>query len=404
MDKNLTISMEDVYRARDRIGSVARVTPMNLALGSELAGKKVYFKFENRQLTGSFKIRGALNKISNLTEAEKKRGVIAASAGNHAQGVAMSSKLFGIQSKIVMPKVSPLIKVSMTQSHGAEVILFGHSFDDSYKKALELAESEDLVFVHPYQDPHVIAGQGTIGLEIMETLSELRSLVVPIGGGGLISGIAFVIKQLNPKCRIYGVVSDQAPGMMSLKKQEPVPPVFSNASTIAEGISVKKPSKALFDLFINPLVEDIVAVSDEDIARAIVYGMEVEKVILEGSGAAGLAAVLNGSLKPEGPSCILLCGGNIDLNLIGNIIDSGLRRTGRLFRLSVVVDDFPGKLAHLTREFAKAKANVIDVVHDRINPDISLRQTRIDFLLETMGFHHIEEIKNKVREGKIQII
>ena len=316
----------------------------------------------------------------------------------------MSSKLFGIQSKIVMPKASPLIKVSLTQSHGAEVVLFGDIFDDSYKKALELSESEGRVFVHPYQDPFVIAGQGTIGLELMESLSELRSVVVPIGGGGLISGIAFVVKRLNPKCRIYGVVSDQTPGMMNLKKQKPIPPLPPKTSTIAEGISVKKPSRVLFDLFINSLVEDIVAVSDEDIARAIVYGMEVEKVILEGSGAAGLAAVLNGSLKLEGPACILLCGGNIDLNLIGNIIDSGLRKSGRLFRLSVVVDDFPGKLAHLTREFAKVRANVIDVVHDRINPDISLRQTRIDFLLETMGFNHIEEIKNKVREGKIQII
>ena len=401
--ENLTICMDDVLQARKNIQSVARVTPVNRALGPELGRKNIYFKFENRQLTGSFKIRGALNKISNLTELEKKQGVIAASAGNHAQGVAMSAKLFGVQSKIVMPQTAPLIKVSSTKSYGGEVILFGQVFDESYNKALEIAREEKRTFIHPYEDRFVVAGQGTIGLEILEALADVKSIVVPIGGGGLISGIAFTVKKLNPKCKIYGVVSDQTPGMMNLKKGDGKN-VSPFVSTIADGIAVKKPSTLIFNSFIKPLVDDIVAVHDEDIARAIVYGMEVEKVILEGSGAAGLAAVLKGELKLEEPSCVLLCGGNIDLNVIGNIIDTGLKQNGRLVRLSVIVNDLPGELAALTKDFAETRANVLDVIHDRIHSHISLRQTRIDFTLETTGFHHIEEIKKKIRKRNIQIL
>ncbi len=403
---DLRIRMEDILQAQKNIQSVARVTPMNPALGSMLGKKNIYFKLENRQLTGSFKIRGALNKISHLTESEKKRGVIAASAGNHAQGVAMSARLFGVQSKIVMPHSAPLIKISSTKSYGAEVILFGHVFDESYNKALEIARDEKRVFVHPYEDRFVIAGQGTIGLEILEALANVKSIVIPIGGGGLISGIAFAVKQLNPKCKIYGVVSNQTPAMMNLKKgREKEQNVSPFVSTIADGIAVKKPSSRIFDLFIDPLVDDIVAVHDEDIAQAIVYAMEVEKVILEGSGAAGLAAVLKGYFKKlEEPTCVLLCGGNIDLNVIGNIIDTGLRQSGRLVRLSVIVNDLPGELAALTKDFAETRANVLDVIHDRVNSHISLRQTKIDFLLETMGFHHIEEIREKIRQRNIRIL
>ena len=225
----------------------------------------------------------------------------------------------------------------------------------------------------------------------------------PLEGGGLISGVAFAVKKVNPKCKIYGVVSDQTPGMMNLKKGSDKS-VSTFISTIADGIAVKKPSPGIFDTFIKPLVDDIVAVNDEDIARAIVYGMEVEKVILEGSGAAGLAAVLKGQLKLEEPSCVLLCGGNIDLNVIGNIIDTGLKQNGRLVRLSVVVNDLPGELAALTRDFAQTRANVLDVIHDRVHSHISLRQTKIDFTLETTGFDHIEEIKRKIRSRNIKII
>ncbi len=400
---DLKITIEDVWAAQKTIGAVARRTPTNLALGKKLRVNNVHVKLENLQTTGSFKIRGSLNKISNLTEEEKKRGVIAASAGNHAQGVALSSQLNDVNAKIVMPEGAPLIKISATRGYGAEVVLHGRIFDEAFQKAQEIAEAEGRVFVHPYQDKHVIAGQATIGVEILEAIPDLESVIVPIGGGGLISGIAFVVKHLNPKCKVYGVVSNQAPGMMQLKKKIPVelPPVIS---TIADGIAVKNPSPLMFQTYIDPYVDDIVTVSDEDLSQAIVYGMEMEKTILEGSGAAGLAAVLTGKIKTKGPSCVVLCGGNVDLNTISSVIDTGLRKSGRLARISVIVDDLPGHLALITRDFADLRANVLDVHHDRVSPELSLRQTRIDFLLETMSQEHIDKIKDQIRERNINII
>lgn len=400
---DLKITIDDVWKAQKCIGNVARRTPVNLGLGAGLRNRNIHVKLENLQLTGSFKIRGALNKISNLTDEEKARGVIAASAGNHAQGVAMSSQLFDVNCKIVMPLAAPLIKVSATKSYGAEVVLHGRYFDEAFQKAQDLAEKENRVFVHPYQDKRVIAGQATIGVELMEAIPDLKSVVVPIGGGGLISGIAFVVKHLNPKCKVYGVVSNQAPGMMELKTNERQPR-FETISTIADGIAVKNPSKAMFENYISQYVDDIVSVDDEEIARAIVYGMEMEKTILEGSGAAGLAAVLSNKLKVETPSCVVLCGGNIDLNTVSSVIDTGLRKAGRLARISVIASDLPGALAGLTQDFAELRANVLDVIHDRVSPELSLRQTRIDFLLETMSYEHIEEIKDKIRKRNIRIL
>lgn len=400
---SIKIDLNQVYQAQKSIANVARKTPVSLGIGRQLREKNIHLKLENRQLTGSFKIRGSLNKISSLSDVEKKRGVIAASAGNHAQGVAMSSQLFGVKSKIVMPLAAPLIKVSATRSYGAEVILHGRYFDEAFKKAQEIAQQENLVFVHPYQDPAVIAGQGTIGLEILEALPDVESVVIPIGGGGLIGGIAFVLKTLRPQCRVYGVVSDQTPGMLEMKSGQDLSR-REFISTIADGIAVKNPSPEMYEHYISPYVDKIVSVSDEDLAQAIVYGMENEKTILEGSGAAGLAAVLSGKVQPEGPCCIVLCGGNIDLNLVNSVIDTGLRRNGRLARLSVIVNDLPGELAALTRDFADCRANVLDVIHDRVSPELSLRQTRIDFLLETMSFDHINEIKDKVRQRNIWLL
>ncbi len=399
----LKINMNDVLDAQKNISQVARKTPVSLGIGQTLRERNIHLKLENRQLTGSFKIRGSLNKISNLTDAEKKRGVIAASAGNHAQGVAMSSKLFNVKSKIVMPAAAPLIKVSATRSYGAEVILHGRYFDEAFKKAQEIALEENLVFVHPYEDPAVIAGQATIGLEILEALPDVKEVIVPIGGGGLIGGIAFVIKTLNPQCKIYGVVSDQTPGMMEMKSGQDLSR-REFISTIADGIAVKNPSPEMYKHYIDPYVDEIVSVTDEEMAQAIVYGMEMEKTILEGSGAAGLAAVLNGKFNLKGPTCIVLCGGNIDLNLVNSVIDTGLRRNGRLARISVIVNDLPGELAALTKDFADTRANVLDVIHDRVSPELSLRQTRIDFLLETMSFEHILEIKEKIRKRNIWIL
>ena len=398
--KPLKIEMDDVQKAQNTIAGVARETPMNLGLGKKLRDKNIHLKYENFQLTGSFKIRGAMNKLSSLTEEEKSRGVIAASAGNHAQGVALSAQIHNVKSKIVMPMAAPLVKVSATKSYGAEVLLHGKFFDEAFQKAQELSESEGYTFVHPYQDAKVIAGQATIGLEMIQSLPDVKSVVVPIGGGGLISGISFVIKSLRPQCKVYGVVSDQTPAMMEMKTgEEHVHPPF--ISTIADGIAVKTPSEPIFENYISKYVDDIVCVNDDEIAEAIVYAMESEKTVLEGSGAAGLAAVLSGKLELDGPSCVLLCGGNVDLNTVSSVIDTGLRKQGRLARISVIVNDLPGGLAELTNEFAAARANVLDVIHDRVSPELSLRQTRIDFLLETMSTEHIKEIKQRLREKKI---
>lgn len=399
----MSITIGDVWAAQKTIGKVVRRTPLNLGLGKELRENNIHVKMENLQATGSFKIRGSFNKISHMTEEEKSRGVIAASAGNHAQGVAMSSQLHGVNAKIVMPLGAPLIKMTSTKNLGAEVVMYGRYFDEAFAKAKELAEQENRVFVHPYQDKYVIAGQATIGVEILQAIPDVENVVVPIGGGGLISGIAFVIKHLNPNCKVYGVVSDQAPGMLEMKKGK-VQNKPKIVSTIADGIAVKNPSPLMYENYIDKYVDDIVSVSDEEISQGIVYGMEQEKTVLEGSGAASLAAVLNQKLTLSGPSCLVLSGGNIDLNTMSSVIDTGLRKAGRLARISVIVEDLPGHLAGLTKDFAELRANVLDVLHDRVSPELSLRQTRIDFLLETMSFEHIEEIKERIRKRKVRIL
>ena len=348
---------------------------------------------ENEQRTGSFKIRGALNKMQSLTDAEKARGVVASSAGNHAQGVALGAKMMGVKATIVMPVTAPIVKISATRNFGAQVVLKGDFYDEAYAHALELEKSQNLVFVHPFEDPKIIAGQGTIGLEILEEISDLDSVVIPIGGGGLISGIATAIKALRPSCKIYGVVSNQAHGMMmKFKGQDVEAQSKKRIATIAEGIAIKNPSQRMFDTYIKRLVDDVVEVSDDEIAQAVVFLLEKGKTVVEGSGAAGFAAVMQGKLKLGKKSCVLLCGGNIDLNIISKVIERGQRHEHRLARIAVVVDDLPGNLHRLTGVFAEQRANVLEVYHDRVSPDLGIRETRIDFLVETSSEEHIKEI------------
>lgn len=289
-----------------------------------------------------------------LTPQEKQKGVIASSAGNHAQGVAMGAKIHGVKATIVMPETAPMIKVLATQKYGADVILHGEYYDHAYEKAKQTAKAEGQVFIHPYQDQKVIAGQGTIGLEILEDIENLQQVVVPIGGGGLIGGIAFVIKTLNPKCEVIGVVTDQTTGMMDLKeKRQPVQKL--KVSTIADGIAVKKPSPEMFEAYINPYVDRIVSVSDNEIAEAIVNLMEKDKLVVEGSGAAGVAAVMSGKVSSKSPTVVLVCGGNIDMNTMYAVIETGLRRKGRHTRISVIASDLPGELAKLTAILQKSR-------------------------------------------------
>ena len=397
MQENFSVNLTDIEKARKLIQPHIRKTELDLSLSAtKKFGNEVYFKFENEQLTGSFKIRGALNKILNLSADEKSRGVVASSAGNHAQGVALSASKAGVKSTIVMPTNAPIVKVEATRSYGSDVILHGDFYDEAFEKAQQLEKSQGFTFVHPYQDPFVIAGQGTIGLEIFEQCPAVDTVIVPVGGGGLISGIAIAMKALNPKLRVIGVQSSQACGMRDLFQGEKPHPM---GRTIADGIAIKKPSAYMHSQFIAKLVDDMVTVDDDEIAEAIVFLMERAKSVVEGSGAAGLAAVFNGSVKLGEKNLVLLCGGNIDLNMVSKIIEKGQIRKGRLVELSVIVSDLPGSLHLLTKILAEKGANILEVHHDRVASRLELRQTQIDFVIETRNHHHIEEIRQALKSA-----
>ena len=391
----MKVNLEDVRKAQSVIQSTILPTETSKSISaSKLLGCEVYFKYENQQYTGSFKIRGALNKIHSLSEEEKKRGVIASSAGNHAQGVALSATRAGVKATIVMPTGAPIVKVQATQDYGAQVVLHGEVYDEAYEHARELEKKNGFIFVHPYEDPAIIAGQGTIGLEILEKIPDLDSVVVPIGGGGMISGIATAVKAINPKCKVYGVQSNQASGMEKLFHHQPVPPAGQRMATIADGIAIKKTSVSMYENFVSKLVDEIVTVTDDEIAEAIVFLLERAKTVCEGSGAAGVAAVLHRKLNLGKKTCVILSGGNIDLNIMAKVINLGLIRKGRLVDLSVVVDDLPGNLNRLTKTIAEMGGNVLEVRHDRISEGLLLRETKIDFSLETKSVQHAQDIRD----------
>lgn len=404
------VQLSDIEAARDFLaGSITRTPVRKCPPSFQVPGTELYFKNENQQLTGSFKIRGALNKMNSLTHEEKSHGVVASSAGNHAQGVAYAAQVMGVSAHIVMPVTAPIVKVNATKSYGANVILSGEFYDEAYAKALELEKEKGFTFVHPFQDPFVIAGQGTIGLELFEDLPNLDSVVVPIGGGGLISGIATALKALKPTIKVIGVVSDQAPGMMHFFKKgsasiAPPVPAKRRIATIAEGIAVKNPSSLMYDQYISKLVDEIVAVDDNEIAQAMVFLLEKAKTVTEGSGAAGLAAVMSRELDLGKKSCVILCGGNIDLNVMAKVIERGLRQEHRLARMALVVDDLPGNLNRITNVMAEKRANILEVYHDRVSPELGLRETRIDLLVETSSDEHIREIEAALRGQGFKIL
>ncbi len=395
--KLLSVTLKDIQEAQKRLAPVILPTAVDLSnSATKLIGSEIFFKFENTQKTGSFKIRGAYNKIIQLTDSEKKQGVICSSAGNHAQGVALSATLAGVKSTVVMPITAPLAKVAATRGYGAEVIQCGEIYDEAFDKAQELAKEKGLIFIPPYEDEKIVAGQGTIGLELFEQIPNLDTIVIPIGGGGLISGIAIAAKALNPKIKIIGVQSTQAPGMYELYHHKAPSPPPRRISTIADGIAIKRPSKIMLDSFISKYVDEVVTVTDDEIAEAIVFLLERAKTVTEGSGAAGWAAVMNRTLTLGKRNCVLLCGGNIDLNIISKIIEKGQIRRGRLVQLSVIVEDIPGRLHQLTEIIAKTRANILQVHHDRLSHGLFLRETKIDFELETTSLDHIEMIKQAV--------
>lgn len=399
----MKVSLADIKQARERIAGSVRKTPLEFSSAfSQRFGFPTYFKCENLQMTGSFKIRGAMNKISQLSQVEKAKGIIASSAGNHAQGVALSASKIGVASTIVMPKSASIVKQIATKNYGAQVILHGENYDEAYAKALEIQKQTGSVFVHPFQDEQVIAGQGTAALEIFEEIQNLDSIFVSIGGGGWISGMAIAAKSLNPNIKIYGVVSEVNPGMYHLFHKTSAPKHFDYAS-IADGISVKNPSAVMHDEFISKYVDDIFKVSDDQIAEAIAFILERNKMVVEGSGAATLAAALLNPQVINGPTCMALSGGNIDMNLVGEIVTRGLAQSGRSVRLSVVVDDRPGTLHRLTKIFAEHNANVLDVIHDRMDPQLKIRETRITFSLETKNNEQIQEIRQALTRAGVRL-
>ncbi len=383
-------TIDDIRAAAARLqGQVIRTPLVPAARMSEVLGCELYLKLENLQRTGSFKDRGAYVRLSSLSDEESRRGVIAMSAGNHAQGVAYHAQRLGIPATIVMPEFAPFSKVERTKSFGARVVLTGDTLDASAQAARQIAEEEGLTFVHPYDDPDVIAGQGTIGLEIMEDLPEVERIVVPDGGGGLISGISLAAKDAKPDVRIIGVETELYPSMLNaLKGRGEVP----GGSSLADGIAVKNPGKLTREI-IARLVEDVAIVPEHMIETAIHRLVEEQKIVAEGAGAAGVAAILNDPERFVGRKVVtVICGGNIDVRLLSSVLTRGLVRDGRMVRLRIGIVDQPGTLARIADVIGRSSANIIEVYHQRLFHDVPAKRADIDVVLETRNSEHVKEI------------
>lgn len=384
--------LPQIEEARRRIRESIHLTPCPHSVTlSKMTGNTIFLKLENLQMTGSFKERGALNRILTLTDAERARGVIAASAGNHAQAVAYHATKHGIRSTIVMPLGTPLVKAAATKNYGAEVVLHGANFDEAMAEARKRQEAEGFYFLHAFDDEAVIAGQGTIGLELLEQVPDLEAIVCPIGGGGLIGGIACAVKSRRQGVRVVGVEAERVPSMKAaIERHEPV--TVAPAMTIADGIAVRRAGELTLPL-VEQYVDDIVTVNEEEIASAILLLLEREKTLAEGAGAAALAALLQKRTGLAGKrTAVLVCGGNIDVTLLSRIIERGLVQDGRQVRLRIHLMDRPGGLQELTRLIAGVRANILQLLHDRAYFGVNLGDTAIDLTLETRGPEHIEEI------------
>ena len=388
------IDLADVVAARERLrGSIYYSPCPHSQMLSALTGQQVYLKLENLQMTGSFKERGALNRIAMLTAQQAARGVVAASAGNHAQGVAYHATKRGIKALIVMPLATPLVKVTATREFGAEVVLHGANYDEACVEATRLCEAGGMTFIHPFDDPVVMAGQGTIGLELLEQIPELEAVVVPIGGGGLIGGIACAIKQSKPHIKVVGVQTSRLPSMLAaVAAHHPV--TIEPATTIADGIAVRRAGDVTLPM-VEQYVDEIVTVDEDEIASAILMLLEREKTLAEGAGAAALAALLQKktTVIPAGAhTAVLVCGGNIDVTLLSRIIERGMVQDGRMIRLRIHLLDKPGALADLTQLIARHRANIVDTLHNRAYYGVNLGDTVIDITMETRGREQVAEL------------
>jgi threonine dehydratase len=376
----------------------AHTTPLGYSVTlSRMSGCKVYLKYENLQKTGSFKVRGALYKVYTLRG--RVPGVVTASAGNHAQGVAYAASMFNMRSIVVMPETASISKVEATQGYGAEVVLYGRVYDDAYVKALEIARERGYEFIHAFDDPHVIAGQATIAWELLEQLGDFDLILVPVGGGGLISGVASVLKRVKPSVRVVGVEPEAAPKMReSLKAGRPV--VIEPKPTVADGLVAKKPGDITFQVTSN-LVDDIVTVEEEDIAEAIYVLLERKKTLVEGAGAVGVAALISGKLRVEGKRVVaLLSGGNIDLTILNKIILRGLSKAGKLARVTCYIPDYPGQLKRALEVIARHRGNILDITHDRSDPQTPPWHAKVTIVFETPNVNTTKKIIEELeREG-----
>ena len=393
------ISLKDIVKAKQVIAPYIQETSLaKVEYLSVQSGMNVFLKLENMQNTGSFKIRGALNKMSKLSENEKQLGVITASAGNHAQGVARSAQIFGVNATIVMPTTTPVSKIKATKDYGAEVILSGDNYDSAYQKALEIQKEQKLTFVHPFDDEDVIIGQGTIGLEIMSQLRHVDAVVIPVGGGGLISGVAKAVKSINPNIRVIGVETNSAPSIKTSLDCGNLTEIKC-CPTIAEGIAVGRPGQITFEL-IKKYVDEVITIEEDAIASAILSLLEKQKIVVEGSGAAPVAAILSPKLsylKGKNVVCII-SGGNIDVNMIESIINCGLMKDGRRFNLNVKLKHRAGELQKLLKEISNIGGNVLTIEQDRYDQQLGLSEQRVQLVIEAFDIEHKNEILDVLRK------
>ncbi len=394
------IELSQIVKAKRLISDVVAKTPFVYAPTlSDKVKANIFLKKENLQLTGAYKIRGAFNKIASLNEEEKQRGVVAASAGNHAQGVAYSARHFGIKAVIIMPEATPLLKVTGTKALGAEVILHGDNYDEAYEYALKYAKENSLSFIHPFEDEKVMAGQGTVALEMLDEVNNLNTILVPIGGGGLISGVASAIKQIDPSIRVIGVTSSGAPAMYNSFKSKKAQNTRS-VRTIADGIAVRDVSEITLKHILE-LVDDVIQVDDEEIASAVLFLLEKQKLVVEGGGAVGVAALMHKkfNFKKDENIGVILSGGNIDVQMLSVIIEKGLIKTHRKMKLLITLIDKPGALMYLTDILRDASANIIQIDYDRTSTKLAYGDAKITIVLETKGREHQNEIKEMLTKS-----
>lgn len=392
------ITLNDIKEAKENLQSIVENTPINkTTFLSNTFNSQIFLKKENLQLTGSFKLRGAFNRVAKLSDEKKAAGVVAASAGNHAQGLAFAANHFSCEATIFMPEATPLTKVSGVKSYGANVVLTGENFDEAYKAAMKFCKENNKEFIHPFADDDVIAGQGTIALELLESNPDLKQIVVPIGGGGLISGIAIAAKSINPDIKIIGVVASGANAMKeSYKSQMPIDSL--SVRTIADGIAVRDVNPKLLEIIID-YVDHIVEVTDNEIANAILFLLEKHKLVVEGAGAVSTAAIMHEKFDVEDSQvCAIVSGGNIDVTMLSQIIEKGLVKSNRKMNLIVTLMDKPGALMHLTEVFNKCSANIVQIDYDRNSVKLEFGEAHVTIAIETKGESHQKLIREKLKQ------